>query len=362
MADSLTSPFPTAYPRRSRLDGWSTERILLVLFMLAGIVGVLKGLTPALDPRKEFYWLFSYQYGFIKRGLIGTVVHPLLKWWSFDDLKPLIVGAHVIACFSIIFVLQMLFQEAVRRDQQRDARITLTFAFLCLMCSPLMPVLAHDSGYVDVYLIALVLAGLWLVLHEHYGAAAFVVVAGPLIHEGFIFLWSPVAIMLVWSSATLTTGRAKKRLVAAVPLLSTAAVIWFHDRHALNLSMNAWIVSEDVKSGHVIFTFGQTLQSSVAHMWRYEFQGHWGNFLIALTYSLVPSLLLLWAAVFCYWQRWAARWTTVLVAVVATLSPLPIVALGWDLSRFLAWSILAAAIVLIGVGSPALSSLVPDEA
>jgi hypothetical protein len=338
------------------------ERVLLILFMLAGVVGVLKGLTPALDPRREFYWLFSYEYGFIKRGLIGTIVRPVLALGSFDDLKPMIIGAHVITCVGIIFVLQILFQDAVRRSERRDARITLALAFLCLMCSPLMPVLAHDSGYVDVYMIALVLAGLWLVLHERYGAAAVTVAAGPLIHEGFIFLWAPLAILLVRSGATLKTGRAKKLLLAAVPLLCTAAVIWYHDREALGLSMAAWPASEDVKSGHITFTFGQTLQSSFAHMRRYEFQGHWGNFLIALTYSLVPSLLLLWAAVFCYWQRWAARWPTLLVAVVATLAPLPIVMLGWDLSRFLSWSNLAAAIVLIAAGAPNLTSVRPDDA
>jgi hypothetical protein len=361
MADSVSSPFPLEYPRRSRFDVWPAERVLLILFMLAGVVGVLKGLTPTLDPRKEFYWLFSYQYGFIKRGLIGTLVHPLLKWWSFDELKPMIIGLHVLMCAGIIFALQLLFQDAVGREERRDARITLALAFLCLMCSPLMPVLAHDSGYVDVYLIALVLAGLWLVLHEQYGAAALVVVIGPFIHEGFIFLWSPLAIMLVWSSVTLKTGRAKKLFLVAAPLLCTAAVVWFHDHGALRLSMDAWPASDEVKSGHVMFTFGQTLQSSFAHMRRYEFPGHWGNFTIALAYSLVPGLLLLWAAVFCYWQRWTARWTTVVVAIVATLSPLPVVALGWDLSRFLAWSIFAAAIVLIGVGSPTLTSLAPDE-
>ncbi len=70
-------------------------------------------------------------------------------------------------------------------------------------------------------------------------------------------------------------------------------------------------------------------------MRRFEFPGHWANFTVTLAYSLVPGLLLLWAAVFCYWSRWTAPWTTLLMAVLATISPLAIVALGWDLSRFL---------------------------
>ncbi len=313
---------------------WGTL-VLLALFMLAGVVGVLKGLTPTLDPRKEFYWLFSYQYGFIKRGLIGTLVHPLLRLRPFDDLKPMIIGAHVIVCLWIIVALQMLFRDAVRRTEGRDARFTLVLAFLCLMCSPLMPVLAHDSGYVDVYLIALVLAGLWFVLHGRYGAAAVAAAAGPLIHEGFVFLWCPLAIMLLWSSATMRTGRATKLLLAALPLFCTAGVIWFHNSHALALSMDDWITPNDIKSGHIVYTFGQTLQSSFEHMRRYEFPGHWANVTVTLAYSLVPGLLLLWAAVFCYWSRWTAPWTTLLMAVLATISPLAIVALGWDLSRFL---------------------------
>ncbi|MEO8678825.1 MAG: hypothetical protein ABI665_07255 [Vicinamibacterales bacterium] len=337
-------------------------RALLASFMLAGVVGVWKGLAPALDPRKEFYWLFSYQYGFIRRGLMGTLVHPLLKVWSFADLKPMIIGAHVIACVAIIVALQMFFQDAVRRNQRWEARITLALSFLCLMGSPLMPVLAHDAGYVDVYLMAVVLTALWFVVHERYVAAALTVVIGPLIHEGFVFLWCPVAIMLAWSCAMLKADRAKKLILAAVPFLCTVGVIWYHDQTALRLSMAAWPASDEVKGAHMAYTFGQTLHSSFDHMSRYEFPGHWGNFMIAVAYSLVPSLLLLWAAVFCYWQRWTARWPTLLVAVAATLSPLPIVALGWDLSRFLSWSNLAAAIVLIGAGAPTLTSLGPDDA
>src|SRR5438132_8626666 len=174
------------------------DRVVLASFMLAGVVGVLKGLTPTLRSDFEFYWLISYRYGFIRRGRIGTLVAPFLKWSSLANLKTVVVGAHVVGCLAIIVVLQALVGRAIRAEQRLEVRVTLACSFLLLMCCQLMPVVAHETGSVDTYLIGLVLAGLWLTLGERVGAAALVAVVGPLVHEAFIFLWSPVAILLLW--------------------------------------------------------------------------------------------------------------------------------------------------------------------
>jgi hypothetical protein len=94
-------------------------------------------------------------------------------------------------------------------------------------------------------------------------------------------------------------------------------------------------------------------------MMRYDFHDDLPNFLIAMAYFLPPTLALLWAALFCYAHRWTRGWQTAVVAFVAAASPLAIVMIAWDLSRFLVWSTLAAALVLLGVGT---SSLVATRA
>jgi hypothetical protein len=338
------------------------ENAALAAAMLAGVCNVFKGLKASLEPGAEFYWRFTYAHGFIKRGLIGTLVHPLIALLSFERSKPVIVGAHVAVCLLIIVMLQVLFRTAMTRQSRTDIRLTLILAFFCLMCSPLMPVLAHDTGHVDAYLIALAIGGFSLILREKYGAAMLITIVGPLIHEAFIFLWAPVAIMLLWSSVTAKTRRAGKLILVILPIVCVAAVTFFHNRDALLLAMDAWPVDDFIKSGHLRYTFDATLQSRVEHMRLYEYQGHGANIAISLLYSLVPSVLLLWTALFSFHRQWNDRWTTTVVATIATLAPVSIILVAWDLSRFLSWTVLASAIVLIGVSSPTLVTIRPGHA
>src|SRR5438128_7375551 len=114
-----------ADPRVSGMTRVGVERVLLTLFALAGMVGVLKGLAPTVVDGSEYYWLLSYEHGFIKRGLIGTLVRPLLHVWSFEQLKPLIMTGHIVACLWIIYVSYRLFLRAVSRETERDARMAL---------------------------------------------------------------------------------------------------------------------------------------------------------------------------------------------------------------------------------------------
>jgi hypothetical protein len=318
---------------------------------------MLKGINLTLDPEAEFYWLFSYRYGFIKRGLLGTLFQPLLSLFSFEQLRPAIVAAHLIVCVAIIVLFHQLFASAIRRERRADSRAVLILSFLCLMSTQLLPVVAHDTGSADAWLIVLTLGGFFLSLHARQGAAAVIAAIGPLVHEGFVFLWSPVAILLLWSAFSDPSerdrrkSRAWKIVVAVLPVAVALLATGAHNRAALTRLMEGWPVSDAIKSGHQVYTFGQTLQSSFAHMRDLEFPGHWDNFATTATFFLVPNIVLIWTAAYCFWPRWTSPRATLLVAAMAMLAPLTVVVVGWDLSRFLCWTTVGAGVALIGVGS-----------
>jgi hypothetical protein len=330
--------------------------VALTACSLGGAVSVLKGLAPRMAAGSEFYWMFSYEYGFLRRALLGTLVHPLLSRLTFEHLAPWITAVHAALCFGIIGACQALFRRALNREESFDTRTTLLFAYLCLMCSQWLPTLAHDVGYVDVYLVALVLAGFTLIVQGRYVTASLMAMIGPLIHEAFFFLWSPVALVLAYSCVMTRTDIRKKLLAATLPVASTVAVTFFQSDAAASRAINDLPVSQGIKDGLRAYEIGQTLQSSFHEMVRYQFPGNFSRIVTAAIFFLLPSAALLWAAVFCYGNRWRARWMTLLVLVVATLSPLTILLFAWDLSRFLVWANLAAGIVLIASATP---SLVP---
>jgi len=351
VARTTTISAPRFSLRQHRYD------ILLAASVLAGVVGILKGFSETVEPDAEFYWLFTYAHGFVKRGLIGTIVSPLATRVSIAQLRPLIAGAHAVACVSIVLILHRLFRGAAIAERRADSSLALVLSFLCLMCTEMMPVLAHDTGSVDVYLVALVLIGASLVLRGRYAAAVAVALVGPLIHEAFVLAWAPLTIMLVYSSISSSEQRRMKIAAAVVPVIAGAIVNSAHSPQAVARLMDAWAASGAIKTSHEVYTFGQTLRSSFAHMRDYEFHGHWSNFATAVAFFMVPNALLLWTAVFCYSRRWMRPRTTPLVAIAAMLSPLTAVVLAWDLSRFLVWSTVAAAVALLAAGSPTLTRM-----
>jgi hypothetical protein len=280
--------------------------VALTACSLGGAVSVLKGLAPRMAAGSEFYWMFSYEYGFLRRALLGTLVHPLLSRLTFEHLAPWITAVHAALCFGIIGACQALFRRALNREESFDTRTTLLFAYLCLMCSQWLPTLAHDVGYVDVYLVALVLAGFTLIVQGRYVTASLMAMIGPLIHEAFFFLWSPVALVLAYSCVMTRTDIRKKLLAATLPVASTVAVTFFQSDAAASRAINDLPVSQGIKDGLRAYEIGQTLQSSFHEMVPLsvsrEFQPHRNRGDLFSFAQRSPSLgggVLLWKPLAC---------------------------------------------------------------
>jgi hypothetical protein len=340
--------------RRSSVLQERAMEVLAIVFALAGVVSILKGVGSDLVNGVDYYWMLNYQHGFVKRALVGTFFEPLLTVSSFERLRPVILGIHVTACVLIVGMCYALLERAARRQTSVGGAVALRVGLLCLMCSPLMSSLGFMVGYLDVYFISLALAAWWLALDERYVAAALVAAAGPLIHESFVFLWSSVAVLLVWSCVITKKHVFAKLLAAALPAASAATAVALHNQTLAEAAIRHFPLAQDVKE-RAIYQMAFTFRTLLHHMMRYEYPGRSLNVATSAAYLLIPAIAILWAAAFVNWHHWAPRpWRTLLAAVAATLAPLTILALGWDLSRFLVWSTLAAGLVLIASGSPML--------
>jgi hypothetical protein len=352
IARLTVGPFDSS-PPPTRLSRISC-RLLLILSSLAGLAGVLKGASSDIVNGVDFYWMIDYRQGLIKRGLIGSLFHPILAMEPWQHALGMVVWIHLAGCAAIVCILAWLFAFAVEWAKSSLDRVTVCLAFLTLMCSPLMPSLGYIVGYLDVYAILFALVGVLLILREQYVTAAIVAGAGPLVHESFVFLWAPIAIMLAWSSVV-TKQRVPGKLIAmSFPALSAAMLLALHNQAAATALIQSLPLPPDVRR-RAVFQLGLSLSASFDHMRRIEYPGHLANTAIAMAYCLPPSAGILWANGFVNARRWAPRIvSTMLVAILATVAPLMLLAFAWDLSRFLVWADLSSALVLIGWGAPAL--------
>jgi hypothetical protein len=335
------------------LVAWRSDRLTLALFTIAGVIGVLKGLDPHLTELRQFYWYLTYHDGLIRRALLGTLFHPLLRFGDVASLAPVIIAAHLTVIATIVATIVVLYDHAISSEQARDSRIALICSYLCLMCSPWLSTLAHDVGYVDVYIGALVAGSVALVLSRHYVAAGVLASVGPFVHEEFIFAWLPVLVLVGWSIAMTHSNVPRKLAAVALPLMAMAIVVGLHDHEAELTAVRELPVSDLTKQGLAAYAFGQTFGSSFDHMRRLEYPGHIGNAVTALAYLAAPAAVIWLVAPLCYWQRWRRPFLTLFVGAVAVVSPLMLLAFAWDLSRIAVWSNLAAAVVVLALGSEA---------
>ncbi|MBP8936846.1 MAG: hypothetical protein KBG72_00005 [Agrobacterium sp.] len=185
----------------------------------------------------------------------------------------------------------------------------------------------NNTGYLDA------LMGLFLVMSFRmavsgplYGLLAIGII-GPLTHESFIFLWPPVALLLLMRQerpGVLVAG-------ALAPVLTTVAIVFFNDPAATALQIAALPDSEEVKRTLLDNQLGQSMRQAFHGMVMLH-ERFWPAQMWALLYFCAPAFLMLGIFV---WARAKELSPWYWLVLAFCFSPLVALAFAWDLSRFL---------------------------
>lgn len=280
-----------------------------------------KGFVYAISPDVHLYYVINYRDGLVRRGLVGHLLS-----WIVDQavLADTLAVAAVVYAATNITVLVLVFVWMVSVElRRRDLLAASLYALYA--ASQFIPTVSYDAGFLDAYdYLLLVLAAVALVKDRPWLAAAIGAV-GPFVHDAFIFTWFCPAILALWLRPNLRTS-----LALSAPLVMTAIVYFAPTPEAGIAQMHAAPLPADVKALSIAYQFGQTFLSSLyIVLWKI---GHsLSNFLIAVAYFILPALLLV---VLYGRERGDPRaW---IALGLATLLPLSINMVGWDLTRFLA--------------------------
>ncbi|MFO1084073.1 MAG: hypothetical protein U1E21_05900 [Reyranellaceae bacterium] len=281
----------------------------------------LKGFVYAISPNVYVYYLINYRDGLVRRGLLG---HGLSLIVDQSSLQDALAAAAVLYTATNVAALLLLFAWTVRLElRRRDFLATSLYAIYA--ASQFIPTVSYGAGYLDAYdYLLLVLAAIALV-RERLWLASAIGAIGPFVHEAFIFTWLCPAVLALWLRPSLKTC-----LALAAPLVTTAIVYFMPTPEAGIAQMRSAPLSDEVREFVVAYQFGQTFLSSLyIVLWK---TGHsFSNFLIAVVYFALPGFLL--AALYGHARNNSRTW---IALALATLLPLSINLVGWDLTRFLA--------------------------
>ena len=281
------------------------------LFILAGFacVCVLYYYEGRMNVQNTTAYLFSYEYGFIARGFIGTILDYILKMihWHLTYRGAMIVSgvATIVYFVSLFFLYATCLKKTTDITTKKMLRIMIIL--VSIIAFPMF-LTWNNFGRLDEYLWILTIWALTLLVTEKVEWLIVpICMVACLIHEGFVFTNSGIILaVLLWKVLTKSKQEQKKYLAIFIITFASLTVIFLYitfGRHPIAQSGYDVIVSE-----------AQRLADE---------GGNTKNFNDA--YSLLKSELLLQSV---YQDESAWHRVNAIETPIATILLLPIIVLG----------------------------------
>ncbi len=339
--------FPLSYLKKVRTSTGLTMAIVVWTFLVT--------LSRALRKPNDFaeaHWLLSYRFGFMKRGLLGSLGGVVTEAGGPKITPEVIVGlSSLVYCgLYAAFLYQIIL--VLRRQQDRSSVVPLVLVFAS---SPFVVLNAHLFGYFDAVSYLLAVVSISLVLAHRPLAAALVSSTALLVHEGYYLVGFPPVVLASLAAAPTNGSRLDWRslgIVAGVPTVVFMAIPLVQAQ-----CTEGMILREQLRGYLDSFDFVRTRSRAVA-IWQtttiFEFFRHQaGAFPASLFHpgvasSVLPSLLLMLGVLHGTFKLPPYKGLSLaLLAVV--LGPLALHTVAWDIARissyslgsgFLAWLVL----------------------
>ena len=304
--------------------------------------------TRGLD-RVNFYalghWLLTWNHGFVKRGLMGTLLEPLL--WHKDrvQIETIVSTVSVIVFTSLSIAILWCAGAIVRFGTGSPRGFFLAPTALAFLGSSGVILMASTLGYLDHVLTGVTLLAIMCVAEGRLVAAAALSVVGVAVHEIFVLYGLPVVWLAVLLHANLVTGGKVPTRVAslrrAFPFLlpSLVAIVFVLLAHAeIPAERTAALRDDLARTGSFKLDQLNGVMYPLEHGFMQDFaaQAHLsGKRLMDVQIGRVawPAIFSLFASTSALLAASRMRWFIPGMAAVV-LAPLAIHLLGQDAPRF----------------------------
>jgi hypothetical protein len=305
--------------------------IFLVAFFLLFLFSYGRGFITVVQGWGEPYYFINYSGGFIKRGLIGEIYSWFFGEQGYDPQKIVLIYHFV----SIVFFASI--PCFLYHIVKLPCRVLIP-PFMIFLASQFTPTLAYIVGYLDLFVFCVLLLCLSLFIKRQTILFCFASTIGILIHELFLFLWIPFLLIFLEDSIR-RSGSVKVALSSlqfASSLFPVALVIvvgLMHNKTAVHeLLFSAPLDRGLVKTmAENQFGLGPLKALSVMYdIWK----DHWFYVFKTVWIFATPTLVL----VLFFWRQSGGNYSSLLWLLAAAFSPLSVLLIAWDYSRFFCYT------------------------
>ncbi len=332
------SPDPSDVTGPRRVLG--AKQVALVLFVV-GLYSYHRGLLTQIQLLGEPFFYIDYSSGPIKRGLVGQTFDLLLDRTERASMTRWILAAHFSLSAMVLYILVDAVRSAGGHGSDRRAVSNLIFAVFAT--SAFLPTTALNTGYLDVYVFAAFVVATLVIPPRWAVAGSALIAVATLVHEMALFFLLSFVILhcaRAHRAATLSWGFIGR--LVALPALTAVILYAAHSDSAATNEVLQSPVSDEIKSTVIEVQFKQSITSATGQMldiWT----GSAANAAAKSVFYLAPTILMM--AFYLAWRR--PDRTTTLIVLAASLAPLSILGIAWDLSRFLVNSQLASLVTIL---------------
>ncbi|MBN2802545.1 MAG: hypothetical protein JXR91_05590 [Deltaproteobacteria bacterium] len=314
----------------------------MVVFTALMLIGIYRGYNVPFVYAKT-HWFLTYDFGFIKRGLIGTLIKPILINKNPVQINAIMytfsVLTEVFAFFSILW-----FSKKVISKNPADLYINLSLG--AFFSSSAIVFFAHSNGLFDIILISVAIAAAWFAIKQQYILVAILSLLALMIHEMYFLFCFPAIIFILFLQFE-TTRKKKpektksnfiKLVLTILPTILLMSYITVSHRHLpkeVIQNLDRQTASYKVLSGPAIgfatFHLTNTFSKNYDAQGKDSFVKRLTDIKIDRVTLPVTSLLLLITVLLLVKNRY---YISLALLPFAVFAPLIIHLVAWDTSRF----------------------------
>lgn len=175
---------------------------------------------------------FSYKYGFISRGLVGTAYAVLDRILPFDLMNYTWTFRFTFAVTMVYYVVLLFFLAfCLKKCRETQVETMRYWAVFFLMFAAPMFCSQYNFGRLDVYCVMLSLIGAMLLTEGRFEWLLVPVSAlGVMVHQGNVFMFLNIILVLILCKALSREGKERwkyLRLFLLCFVIASALFLWF---------------------------------------------------------------------------------------------------------------------------------------
>ena len=204
-------------------------KIYILLMAVFAVVMIVRNWGHGINSMNATMFAFSYKYGFVSRGLAGSVYALLCKVLPFDimNYSSLVRICFVLTICFYVFIFCFAVFCFKRINSSMDSHMMkIVFVLLCFTVP--MFVGEYNFGRTDMYMAFLSMASLMLII---YGRAEWLVIIfsalGVMVHQGYVFMFVNVVLVALLYRIISTNDKERTKYIVIFALTFIVVSVLF---------------------------------------------------------------------------------------------------------------------------------------